>query len=171
MGRKIHKYDRTHEKTKMEDYIAPSHRVYFPRFGESSTRFRKTIYLKTDNSLDADIKRLATRFGSIDEQWILQTTIRMLANIPLYEFNDVFESYIALLKRRNAEEERERKRYNKPLSPMLKIMQAGGIDWLIWSRASGRTITATAERIDVKPENIQYFLKARYNTTWTQLGE
>lgn len=171
MGRRTYKYDRTHEKSKMDDYIAPSHRVFFPRYGERSTRNRNTIFLKTDLNLDADIKRLATRFGSIDEQWILQTTIRILANIPLYEFNDVFESYMALLKRRNAEEERERKRYNKPMSPTLKIMDAGGIDWLIWSRASGRTLNATAERIGVFPESISYFLKSRYNTTWTELGE
>ena len=164
------KYDRTHDKGNTE-YIKPNHRVFFPRYGEKSTKDRKYIYLGTDASLDADIKRLATRFGSIDEQWVLQTAIHMLANIPLYEFNDVFESYMALCKRRNTEEERERKRNQPITSPTLKIMQAGGIDWLIWSRASGRTLTATAKRIGVFPENIAYFLRKRYNTTWTKLGE
>lgn len=166
----MRRYDRTHEKSNAE-YIKPNHRVFFPRLGEKSTNGRKIIYLQTDASLDADIKRLATRFGTIDEQWLLQTAIHMLANIPLYEFNDVFESYVALCRRRNVEEKREKRKQSKPTSPTLKIMQAGGIDWLIWSRASGRTLSATAERIGVSPENIRHFLKSRYNTNWTKLGE
>lgn len=162
--------DKTHEKSGREDYLYPSHRVYFPRFGERSTRPRSTIFVKSYAQLEADIKRLATRFGSIDEQWVIKMSLHMLANIPLYEFNDVFESYMAIIKRRNIEEKRE-KRKDEPLSTTGKIMNAGGIDWLIWSKASGRSMKKTAERIDVPPSSIGYFLKSRYNTSWTELGE
>ena len=168
--RKSAEFDRTHLKSGREDYLNPSDRVFFPRLGERSTRYRKTIFLRTSAQLDADIKRLATRFGSIDEQWVIKTALHMLANIPLYEFNDIFESYMALVKRRNLEEKREKRKY-EPLSPMGKIMNAGGIDWLIYSKASGRSLTKTAERIDVYPSAISHFLKRRYNTTWTKLGE
>ena len=163
--------DRTHEKTGREDYIPAYQRVFFPRLGEKSTRYRETIFLKTYPQLDADIKRLATRFGSIDEPWVIKTALHMLANIPLHEFNDVFESYMALVKRRNTEEKRERKKNQLVSSSTLRIMNAGGIDWLIWSKASGRSLKKTAERIDVPESSIRYFLKTRYNTTWTQLGE
>lgn len=164
------RYDRTHMKSGNEDYILPSHRVYFPRFGDRSTRHRKKIFLETNSKVDADIKRLATRFGSIDEQWILRTTIHILATIPLHDFNDAYESYLAIMKRRSLQEIQER-RNNYPIGAIGRIMNAGGLDWLIWSKAQGRSMKKTAERIDVHPTTIAYFLKHRYNTKWTDLGE
>ena len=169
MGKHSITYDRTHSKSGNEDYLIPSHRVYFPRFGDSSIKYRKTIFLTTDKKVDADIKRLATRFGSIDEQWILRTVIHIMATIPLTEFNDVWESYLAIMKRKSIQERQER-RAKYPLGATGRIMNAGGIDWLIWSKAQGRTLKKTAEVIDVSQASITYFLKTRYNTTWTELG-
>ena len=164
------RYDRTHEKSGNEDYIIPSHRVHFPRFGESSLRYRDTLFLKTNQQVEMDIKRLATRFGSIDEQWILRTGIHILATIPLHDFNDVWESYIAIQKRRAIQETQER-RANYPLGAIGRIMNAGGLDWLIWSKSQGRSMKKTAEVVDVAPSTITYFLNSRYNTNWTDLGD
>lgn len=163
-------FDRTHEKSEKEHWIKPNERVYFPRFGERSTKYRTKIFLRTNPEVDADIKRLATRFGSIDEKWILHTVIHIMATIPLHDFYAVYKSYLDIQKRKSIEETHER-RNNYPLGAIARIMNAGGLDWLIWSKAQGRTLKKTAERVDVAPSTVQYFLKSRYNTTWNKLGE
>lgn len=163
-------YDRTHEKSGNEDYIPPSHRVYFPRWGERSLRYRETLFLKSTSQFEMDLKKLATRMGSIDEQWLIRTVIHIMATIPLHEFNDVWESYVAIQKRRAIQEKQER-RAKYPLGATGRIMNAGGLDWLIWSKSKGRSLKKTAEVIDVPPSTITYFLRTRYNTTWTDLGD
>ena len=115
-----------------------------------------------------DIKRLATRYKSIDEQWIVRTTIHIMAQMPMEKFNEVFESYLAKQKRKAMAQTIERRKSYK-LGSTGRIMNAGGLDWLIYSKSIGRTMKATADVVDVPPSAIQYFLKQRYNTKWSDL--
>ena len=121
--------DRSAGKGNIPDRIPLYQKVYFPAFGKPHIRRRKTIFLKTNPTTDIDIKRLATRFKSIDEQWIIRTCIHMMAQMPMEKFNEVYESYLALQKRRVMAQTRERRK-KYPLGATGRIMNAGGLDWL-----------------------------------------
>lgn len=160
--------DRSIAKEDKEDIIPLYQKVYFPAYGKPHIRKRDTIFLKSYPQLEMDIKRLATRFHSIDEQWIIRNVIHIMATVPLTEFNQVFKSYMGI-KKRKAIEERNERRNKYPLGATGRILNAGGIDWLIWSKANGRSMKKTAERIDVPPSAIQYFLRTRYNKKWSEI--
>ena len=160
--------DRSVFKEDKEDIIPLYQKEYFPAYGQPHIRRRQTIFLKTYPQLDMDIKRLAMRFHSLDEQWIIRNVIHIMATVPLEEFNQVFKSYMNK-KKRKALEDRKERREKYPLGSTGRIMNAGGLNWLVWSKSNGRSMKKTAERIDVPPSAIQYLLKTRYNKNWSDL--
>ena len=161
--------DRFHTKSDYDDNRIPrSHRVYFPRFGENHISRKQTIYIKNYPRLEMDMRRLAVRLGTIDEQWIIRNMIHMLATIPIEDFNHIFEKYVS--KRESKHKKAKQYQRKKALySPLIRIANAGGLNWLIKCKAEGRTIKKTAEILDIEVAHIQYYLRSRHNTRWIDL--
>lgn len=161
--------DKFHQKSDYDDTRIPkSYRVYFPRPGENHLKGYPKLFIQNYPRLEMDIKRLAVRLGTIDQQWIIRNMLHMCATNPLQDFNDFWNIYVKTRTKIQKEKEIKR-RANHVYSPQIKIANAGGIDWLVRSKLEGRTMKKCAQILDINESSIKWFLETKYDTKWSEL--